>query len=81
MQADFSCYDSLQVAHLKTPKKLVVIDLVDERLHLAKQYGADVVINPKREDVKKVIKALTDGYGCDVYIEATGAPLGVTQVI
>lgn len=71
---------SVQVAHLKTPKKLVVVDLVDERLQLAKKYGADVVINPKREDVKKVVKSLTDGYGCDVYIEATGYPVGVTQV-
>ncbi len=36
----------VQVAALKTPKKLVVIGMVDERLELAKQYSADVVINP-----------------------------------
>jgi L-iditol 2-dehydrogenase len=68
-----------QVAHLKTPKKLVVIDLIDERLELAKQYGADVVINPTKDNALDVIKSLTDGYGCDVYIETTGAPIGVTQ--
>ena len=38
-----------QVAHLKTPKKLVVIDLVEERLALAREYGADVTIM-KNED-------------------------------
>ena len=38
----------VQVAQLKTPRKLVVIDLVDERLELARRYGADVTINPKR---------------------------------
>ncbi|MCM3437095.1 zinc-binding dehydrogenase, partial [Bacillus licheniformis] len=68
-----------QVAHLKTPKKLVVIDLIDERLELARQYGADVTINPKRDDAREIVRALTDGYGCDVYIETTGAPVGVNQ--
>lgn len=69
----------VQVAHLKTPRKLVVIDLVDERLELARQYGADVVINPAREDAKAIVAGLTGGYGCDVYIETTGVPVGVTQ--
>ena len=69
----------VQVAHLKTPKKLVVIDMVPERLELARKFGADVVINPGQEDALEVVKSLTDGYGCDVYIEATGSPSGVNQ--
>ncbi len=69
----------VQVAHLKTPKKLVVIDMVRERLDLARQFGADVVIHPKEQDALAVVQSLTDGYGCDVYIEATGSPSGVTQ--
>lgn len=69
----------VQVARLKTPKKLVVIDLLDDRLELARQYGADVTINPKQENALEVIKSLTNGYGCDVYIEATGAPAAVNQ--
>ena len=69
----------VQVAHLKTPKKLVVIDPVDERLALAKTFGADVVINPVKENALAVIHGLTENYGCDVYIETTGAPIGVTQ--
>ena len=68
-----------QVAKLKTPKKLVVVDLSDERLALAKRYGADVALNPKAQDADAVVKAMTGGYGCDVYIEATGHPGGVTQ--
>jgi L-iditol 2-dehydrogenase len=69
----------VQVAKLKTPKKLVAIDMVPERLELAKRYGADVVINPGNEDPVAVVKGLTNGYGCDVYIEATGAPSGAVQ--
>ncbi|OMH38849.1 alcohol dehydrogenase catalytic domain-containing protein [Motiliproteus sp. MSK22-1] len=69
----------VQVARLKTPRKLVVIDMVDERLELAKTFGADLVLNPARDDIDAEVRKLTDGYGCDVYIEATGAPVAVTQ--
>ncbi len=69
----------VQVAKLKTPKKLVVIDMVPERLELARGFGADVVINPREEDALAIVQGLTGGYGCDVYIEATGSPAGVVQ--
>jgi len=69
----------VQVAKLKTPKKLIAIDMVPERLALAKRYGADVVINPAKEDALAIVRGLTNGYGCDVYIEATGSPSGPTQ--
>ncbi|WP_110677250.1 alcohol dehydrogenase catalytic domain-containing protein [Salinicola sp. RZ23] len=60
-------------------EKLVVLDLFDERLELAKQFGADLTLNPKRDDVVSIIKEMTGGYGCDVYIEATGHPKSVEQ--
>ncbi|MEQ5835008.1 alcohol dehydrogenase catalytic domain-containing protein [Marinobacter sp. NFXS9] len=61
------------------PAKLVVLDLHGERLELAKKFGADVVLNPREEDVVQIVKDMTDGYGCDIYIEATGAPKSVEQ--
>ncbi|AZO94686.1 alcohol dehydrogenase catalytic domain-containing protein [Halocella sp. SP3-1] len=69
----------VQLIKLKTPKKLVVLDINNKRLELAKKFGADLCINPVEEDAIKKIKEMTDGYGCDVYIEATGSPVGVTQ--
>ena len=69
----------VQVARLKTPRKLVVIDMVPQRLDLARRYGADVVVNPRDEDALAIVRALTNGYGCDVYIEATGSPSGAVQ--
>ena len=69
----------VQVAHLRTPKTLVVVDPAPSRLELAKRYGADVVIDPTSQDATRTVRDLTDGYGCDVYIEATGVPAGVTQ--
>lgn len=64
---------------MKNPKKLIVLDMMDERLEKAKEFGADLVWNPGKVDVIKEIEELTDGYGCDVYIEATGHPSSVIQ--
>jgi len=69
----------LQVAKLKNPKLLIGIDLRDNRLEVAKSLGADVVLNPLKQDVVKSVLELTDGYGCDVYIHNTGHPKGVIQ--
>jgi erythritol/L-threitol dehydrogenase len=69
----------VQVAKLKTPRKLVVIDLVPQRRALAAAFGADLTIDPSEENARALIDGLTGGYGCDVYIETTGVPAGVTQ--
>ena len=69
----------IQLVHLKTPKKLLVVDINEKRLEAALSLGADMVVNPTKEDVVKKVLNLTGGYGCDVYIEATGNPIGVVQ--
>lgn len=66
-------------AKTKTLKKLIVLDMIDARLEKAKEFGADYVWNPGKMDVLKAVNELTDGYGCDVYIEATGHPSSVIQ--
>jgi L-iditol 2-dehydrogenase len=48
--------------------KTIVSDLIDYRLNLAKRFGADVVVNPKNEDLAKVVKAETDGRGVDICV-------------
>lgn len=65
-------------SHLNA-EKLIVLDMKDERLEKAKEFGADIVMNPAKEDVVKKVKDMTDGYGCDIYIEATGHPASVEQ--
>ena len=66
-------------AKLKNPAKLIALDMFDKRLDHARLFGADVTINPSKQDLAKEIYKLTEGYGCDVYIEATGHPSSVTQ--
>ena len=66
-------------ARMKNPKKLIVLDMMENRLEKAKEFGADIVLNPGKEDVVKAVQDMTEGYGCDIYIEATGAPASVIQ--
>ncbi len=64
---------------MRNPKRLIVLDMKPERAALARRMGADEVWNPAGENVIDKIHALTDGYGCDIYIEATGHHRAVNQ--
>ncbi len=58
----------------KNPALLIVLDVRDSRLEHARRLGADLVINTKTADAVAEVKRRTEGYGCDVFIEATGYP-------
>ena len=66
-------------AKMKGPERIIAMDLSDDRLEVALRCGADLGINPKKENVVEKVREMTDGYGCDVYIEATGHPSAVEQ--
>lgn len=66
-------------ARMKNPKLLIALDMQDNRLKKAKEFGADLVFNPGKCNVGDEIRKLTEGYGCDIYIEATGHPSSVKQ--
>ena len=55
-------------------KNIVVADILDNRLELAKEYGADAVVNTKAQSLEEFTKEFTNGNGFDVCIEACGAP-------
>jgi alcohol dehydrogenase len=59
-------------AKLFSPAHVIAIDLADARLDAAKQFGADVTINPSRENAVAHVMNLTDELGADVAIEAVG---------
>jgi L-iditol 2-dehydrogenase len=47
----------------------------DDRLEIAKKFGAAKTFNYRQvSDVPELVKELTDGWGADVVIEATGIP-------
>jgi len=71
----------LQAAKLKNPMQLIAVDTDEHRLAIAKETGADLVINPAKEDVVAKVKSLTGGIGCDVVLEASGSPKAVVQAV
>ncbi len=62
-------------------EKVIMIDLVDERLGFAERLGADATINPSGENVVEKVRQLTGGYGVDVAIEAIGLPATWEQAL
>jgi len=69
----------LQVAKMKNPGLLIIADLKEERLALARELGADATINPSLVNPVEALLETTGGKYCDVYIEATGFPQSVVQ--
>ena len=61
-------------SRLFSPKRVILVDIADSRLEMAKQFGADETINSAREDVPARVRSLSDGLGADVVIEAVGVP-------
>ena len=55
-------------------EKIVVADILDNRLALATEYGADAVVNTKQQSLAAFTEEFTGGNGFDVCIEACGAP-------
>jgi len=49
-------------------EKTIVSDLFDFRLNASKRFGADVLVNPEKDDLVKVVEAETDGRGVDVAV-------------
>jgi len=64
----------LLVAKRIGAEKVIMIDLVEERLDFAKKLGADEVVNAGKDDAVEKVRQLTNGYGVDVAIEAIGLP-------
>ena len=58
-------------------RHLVAIDLLEERLALARAFGATACLNPRTTDVVAEARALTGGRGIDVIVEITGRAAGL----
>jgi len=61
-----------QCSRLKGAHQVIVVDVMNGKLDLAKSLGADIVINSKEEDPVAKVKEITGGRGADVVVEAAG---------
>ena len=61
-------------ARLAGAATIIGVDLDARKLELAKQFGATDVVDATTTDPVEAIRALTDGNGADVCVEAVGNP-------
>ncbi|MFC1906442.1 alcohol dehydrogenase catalytic domain-containing protein [Chloroflexota bacterium] len=52
--------------------RVIAVDILDEKLNLAKKLGADEAVNATKERVPEAIKRLTDGVGVSCIIDLVG---------
>ncbi|KUO50089.1 MAG: hypothetical protein APF76_06385 [Desulfitibacter sp. BRH_c19] len=50
--------------------RVIAVDLIQERLDLAKKLGADAIVNSSQHDMVAAIEELTDGKGADAAVVA-----------
>lgn len=65
---------ALLTAQFYSPAEIIMIDLDDKRLEIAKRFGATAVINSADGKAVDALMKLSNGRGVDTAIEAVGVP-------
>jgi alcohol dehydrogenase len=69
---------ALLTAQFYSPAEIIMIDLDDNRLAVAKRFGATATVNSTDGKAAQQVMALTGGRGVDTAIEAVGIPATFT---
>lgn len=62
----------IQALKAKGVGRIIVSEVADRRKDFAKEFGADVIIDPSKEDIVEKVKGLTDGEGVAVVFDCAG---------
>ena len=65
---------ALLTAQFYSPAEIIMVDLDDNRLEVAKRFGATATVNSKDGKAVETIMKMTAGRGVDTAIEAVGIP-------
>ena len=65
---------ALLTAQFYSPAEIIMIDLDDNRLAVAKRFGATATVNSSDGKAAEAVMKLTGGRGVDTAIEAVGVP-------
>jgi threonine 3-dehydrogenase len=67
------------VARAAGAKQVIAVEPNEYRQALAKQMGADAVVDPTKEDPVATVLAATEGHGAEVVLEMSGVPAVIDQ--
>jgi threonine 3-dehydrogenase len=60
-------------------RQVIAVEPNEFRQQLAKQMGADIVVDPTKEDPVEAVHAATEGHGAEVVLEMSGVPRVIDQ--
>jgi L-iditol 2-dehydrogenase len=69
------------LARARGAARVIVADIVDERLTMAEAFGPDAKVNAAEVDLVDEVRRLTQGRGADVVVTATPAPVAQVQAV
>jgi L-iditol 2-dehydrogenase len=61
--------------------RVLIADLEDFKLKVARKLGVHYTLNPRREDLKARVRELTGGVGADCVVEAVGEPETLAETV
>jgi len=69
------------IAGREKAKRMIVSDLLDSRLALARSFGSDATIDASKVDAVQELQSLNEGKSADVVVEAVGLEKTIAQAI
>jgi S-(hydroxymethyl)glutathione dehydrogenase/alcohol dehydrogenase len=73
--------NAIQGARISGAEQIIALDVVPEKLQLARRFGATDIINTLEVDAIEATKSLTRGYGADIGIDAVGSKATFDQLV
>jgi S-(hydroxymethyl)glutathione dehydrogenase/alcohol dehydrogenase len=73
--------NSVQGGVLAAARTIVAIDLNEEKLRAAREFGATDTFDASYEDLASAVRELTDGHGLDTIVVTAGAAPAVEQAL
>ena len=71
----------LQTCKAKGCKTVICCDISDSSLERAKEYGADHVINTKKENLAEAVQKITEGHGVTIAFDSACFPGSLTMIM
>ncbi len=69
------------LARARGAAKIILVDIVQDRLKMAEAFGPDCLVNAAEVDLVAEVRRLTNGKGADIVITATPSPQAQVQAV
>lgn len=71
----------IQVLKLQGAKKIIVVELMENRKGLSESYGATHILDPREGDIPEAVLKITENTGVDVIFDTAGVEVALNGVI